>query len=311
MSRDPRPPLIVIVGPTGVGKTEIAIQLAEKLGGEIVSADSRLFYRGMDIGTAKPSLAERRQVPHHLIDVANPDQVWSLALFQREAHRTITSIQVRGCLPFLVGGTGQFVRAVIEGWEVPPAQPHPHLRKVLESWTQEITPAGLHARLGVLDPTAASLIDPRNLRRTIRALEVILSTGRRFSEQRKRAQSPYRSLMVGLNRPRPELYERIDQRIQAMFEAGFIDEVRHLLEAGYPPDLPCFSAIGYSQVIAYLQGKTSLDEAIILIKRSTRIYVRRQANWFKAEDPEIRWLQVDSGTVEKAESLIRQWLRTD
>jgi tRNA dimethylallyltransferase len=301
-------PLVVILGPTAVGKTEIAIQLAERLNGEIVSADSRLFYRGMDIGTAKPTAEERQRVPHHLIDVAQPDQIWSLALFQREARRIISQIHARGRLPFLVGGSGQYIRAVMEGWEVPEAAPDPRLRRALEHWANDISPAGLHARLASLDPQAAAQIDPRNLRRTVRALEVILSTGRLFSAQRQRAPSPYRLLLIGLNRPRPELYARIDARIQSMLQAGFVEEVRSLLEQGYSPELPTMSAIGYGEIVAYLQGKLSLDEAVAQIKRRTRIFVRHQANWFKRHDPSIHWFEVGADTVDQIERMIRNWL---
>lgn len=301
-------PLVTLVGPTAVGKTEIAIQLAERLSGEIVSADSRLFYRGMDIGTAKPSAAERARVPHHLIDVAEPDDVWSLAVFQENAHLAIADIQTRGRLPFLVGGTGQYVRAVIEGWEIPRAEADPRLRAVLQRWGERVTPAGLHQRLRALDPAAAGEIDPRNMRRTIRALEVILSTGRLFSAQRKRGPSRYRTLLLGLNRPRPELYARIDARIEAMFAAGFVEEVRALLAHGYSPQLPTLSAIGYREVCAVLQGTLTLDEAKTQMKRLTRQFVRRQANWFPAHDPEIHWFVAGEKIADEMERVVRGWL---
>ncbi|RIK24646.1 MAG: tRNA (adenosine(37)-N6)-dimethylallyltransferase MiaA, partial [Anaerolineae bacterium] len=200
------PPLILLIGPTAVGKTEIAIRLAETMDGEIVSADSRLFYRGMDIGTAKPAPEEQARVPHHLIDVAEPDETWSLAQFQREARRVIADIHARRKLPFLVGGTGQYVRAVTEGWSPPEVKPDERLRSELEKLKTERGIYWLHDRLKLLDPEAAAKIDARNARRTIRALEVILSTGRRFSEQRGQAESPYRLIAVGLTRPREELY---------------------------------------------------------------------------------------------------------
>jgi tRNA dimethylallyltransferase len=301
-------PLVVILGPTAVGKTEISIQLAERLEGEIVSADSRLFYRGMDIGTAKPTTADCARVPHHLIDVAEPDEVWNLAIFQRSAQYTIREIHTRGHLPFLVGGTGQYIYAVIEGWQIPESKPDLEVRSALESWVSEIGPDGLHNRLSVLDPVAASRIDSRNLRRTIRALEVVLRTGRRFSEQSVRGRSPYRTLLVGLSRPRPELYARIDTRIESMLEEGFEDEVRALLQKGYDPGLPNLSAIGYRQMIAYVNEEISIDEAVTLMKRRTRQFVRRQANWFKESDPSIYWFRVAQNTVEEIEALIRLWL---
>ncbi len=304
---DTRPLLIAIVGPTAVGKTEIAIQLAENLDGEIVSADSRLLYRGMDIGTAKPTLQERQRVPHHLIDVANPDETWSLAIFQKAARDAVASIQGRGKLPFLVGGTGQYIRAVLQGWQVPHMEPNPTLRNALEHWSSEIGLAGLHARLAVLDPQAAANIDFRNKRRSIRALEVILSSGRLFSAQRQRSPSVYRVLTLGLLRPREDLYARVDARIHAMLDAGFIDEVRFLLAQGFAPQLPALSAIGYQEMIHYLLGESSLEDAILLIKRRTRIFVRRQANWFKRNDPDIRWFNVDSGVIGELEAVIRSW----
>lgn len=302
-------PLIVILGPTAVGKTEAAIRLAERLQGEIISADSRLFYRGMDIGTAKPTPAERQRVPHHLIDVAWPDQTWSLALFQREAQRAIFEIHQRGRLPFLVGGTGQYIRAVIEGWEAPKVEPNPRLRRALEVWGTQIGAVALHERLALLDAVAAQGIDPSNMRRTVRALEVILSSGRRFSAQRSRTLPPYDCLLLGLRRPRAELYARIDARIQGMLQAGFVEEVRGLLAQGYAPDLPTLSAIGYGEMVQYLQGRMSLEEAIAQMKRRTRVFVRRQANWFKQNDPRIRWFWAGEDAVEQMEQAIRGFLQ--
>jgi tRNA dimethylallyltransferase len=302
-------PLIVIVGPTAVGKTETSILLAERLDGEIVSADSRLLYRGMDIGTAKPDAQDRQRIPHHLIDVADPDQVWSLAIYQQEARRVIAEIHNRGRLPFLVGGTGQYVRAVVDSWQIPRVEPDPHLRSTLENWGLEVGKDGLHARLAVIDPEAAANIDPRNVRRTIRALEVILTSGRRFSAQRGRSPSMYGTLTLGLTRPRPELYTRIDQRIESMINAGLVEEVRELLARGYSAHLPNLTAIGYREIIAYLGGKVTLEEATMLIKRSTRMFVRRQANWFKAGDPDIHWFNVSPNTIDEMEIVIRNFLR--
>jgi tRNA dimethylallyltransferase len=303
-----KPPLLVILGPTAVGKTEIAIQLAERLDGEIVSADSRLFYRGMDIGTAKPTSIERARVPHHLIDVTDPDQVWSLAIFQTAARQVISEVHKRGHLPLMVGGTGQYIHAVIDSWDIPAVKPNPQLRKVLEDWAREIGPDGLYTRLVSLDPNAAMKIDPRNLRRTVRALEVILCTGQLFSQQRKMGSALFTTLKIGLTRPRSELYIRIDSRIEAMFKAGLVNEVRKLLDMGYSLELPALSAIGYREVISYLKGNISLEEAIILIKRATRSYVRRQANWFKSGDQTIQWYDLTSQSISEIEFAIRNWL---
>ena len=304
-----RKPLVALVGPTAVGKTEISIRLAIRLQGEIVSADSRLFYRGMNIGTAKPTQAEIQQVPHHLIDIAEPDEGLSLAVFQELAYRAIVEIHRRGNLPILVGGTGQYVRAVIEGWRPPEISPDAGLRKALEAWARQIGSQQLHNRLATLDPEAAANIDFRNLRRTIRALEVIFSTGRRFSEQRVRHLAPYNSLLLGLSRPRPALYARIDARIQAMLAGGLVEEVQGLLAQGYQSDLPAFSAIGYREILAYLQGRISLEEAERQMRRNTRIFVRRQANWFKSKDPQIHWFEVGENTVSMMLSKICDWLR--
>ena len=299
---------MAIIGPTAVGKTSVSISLAERLGAEIVSADSRLFYRGMDIGTAKPTPEERQRVPHHLIDVAEPDQTWSLALFQQRARLAIADIHARDGLPFLVGGAGQYIRAVIQGWQPPQVVPDARLRLVLEAWAAEIGPLGLYERLRQLDPVAAEGIDPRNLRRTVRALEVILTSGERFSDQRRSNPSPYHLLTLGLIRPRLELYERIDRRIDAMIAAGLVEEVRALLDRGYPPDLPTLSAIGYREIVAVLQGDLILDDAIRAIKRATRVLVRRQANWFKPDDPGIYWFRADAEPERAMETMIQGFL---
>jgi len=303
-------PLVVILGPTGVGKSEIAIQLAEQFNGEIVSADSRLFYRGMDIGTAKPNVEERMRVPHHLIDVADPDNIWNLGIFQREANRAIKEIYTKQCLPFLVGGTGQFVHSIIEGWSVPAIEPNPILREVLTQWAENIGQLELHNKLAILDPQAAIAIDPSNLRRTIRALEVILTSGKRFSDQKKRGDIFYNLLLLGLICPRSELYHRIDERISRMLDSGFEEEVRRLLDRGYSPELPTLTAIGYGEIVAYIQGKISLEEAIVSMKRRTRVFVRRQANWFKENDPRIHWYQTGKTTLVDMQETINKWLIT-
>ncbi|MFO8037370.1 MAG: tRNA (adenosine(37)-N6)-dimethylallyltransferase MiaA [Anaerolineales bacterium] len=301
-------PLIVILGPTAVGKTKLSLPLAERFNGEIVSADSRLFYRGLDIGTAKPSPEEQERVPHYLIDVADPDQVWNLALYLREAKKAIQDIVQRGKVPFLVGGTGQYIEALVEGWRIPSVKPHPALREALRRWADEIGVPGMRKRLEVLDPEAAQRIDGPNLRRMVRALEVIFLSGEKFSEQKGKGPTPYRVLKLGLTRPREELYQRIDARIHAMMEAGFIEEVKALLEKGYDPDLPPLSAIGYRQIIHYLQGTITLDEAIRQMKSRSHSYVRKQANWFQKDDPGIRWFQVSERTLWEMEREISQFL---
>jgi tRNA dimethylallyltransferase len=299
-------PLVVIVGPTAVGKTELAIQLAERLDGEIVSADSRLFYCGMDIGTAKPTAAERARVPHHLIDVVLPDEPWSLSIFQKEARRVIAEIHARNKLPFLVGGTGQYIQAVIEEWELPAQVPDFRLRDVLEAWGREIGAVELHHKLSLIDPEAAARMEPRNLRRIVRALEVMMHTGQKFSAQRKKGVSPYRLCQIGLIRPREELYRRIDERIERMVADGLLSEVEKLLQQGYSQDLPAFSAIGYREMIQVIRGDIMLEEAVMLMKRYTRQFVRRQSNWFKENDPNIHWFELGQNRADEIENLLRQ-----
>ena len=306
--RSHKPPLILIVGPTAVGKTELAIQLAERLNGEIVSADSRLFYRGMDVGTAKPTPEEQARLPHHLIDIADPDEILSLAVFQQKARDAIADIHTRNKIPFLVGGTGQYIRAVTEGWTPPEVRPDEKLRDELERLKDEKGIIWLHDKLHSLDPQAAEKIDARNFRRTIRALEVILTTGKPFSTQRGQSKSPYQLITIGLTRPRTELYERVDQRIEMMFANGFLDEAKRLVEKGYSPSLPTMSAIGYRECIRVINGELSEEQAKAEIRRATRVFVRRQANWFKESDPNIRWFGVEASVVDEIEPYIRKSL---
>ena len=286
-------PVIFIVGPTASGKTDAGIRLAEYIDGEIVSADSRYLYRGMDIGTAKPNMEERKGIPHWLIDVADPDETWSLSLFQKAADEAIRDIHSRGKLPILVGGTGQYIRAILEGWSIPEGEPDHRLRTVLETWGKTIGAEALYKKLAIVDPEAAAKIEWQNMRRTIRALEVILTTGKKFSAQRTVTESPYNAVIYGMKRDRTELYNRIDLRVDMMIRQGLVEETAALLAKGYPETLPSMSAIGYKEICDYLHGKTNLEEAAQLIKFRTHNYVRRQANWFKPNDPQIRWIPPD------------------
>jgi tRNA dimethylallyltransferase len=301
--------LILLVGPTAVGKTDVAIQLAERINGEIVSADSRLFYRGMDIGTAKPTRQEQARVPHHLIDIANPDEILSLAVFQKMATDVIADIHARGKLPLLVGGTGQYVRAVTEGWSPPEVKPDEKIRDELGriASRDEKGRDFLYDKLKALDPEAAQKVDPRNVRRTIRALEVIMTTGRKFSEQRGQSESPYHLITIGLTRPRLELYARIDARIEAMFANGLLDEVKGLLAKGYSSELPTMSAIGYRECVSVIEGNSSVEQAKVEMRRATRIFVRRQSNWFKESDPNIHWFYAgEKDVTDKIFTFIRR-----
>lgn len=288
-------PLLVIVGPTGVGKTALAVRLAQDFELEVVSADSRQIYRMLDIGTAKPTPAEQAAVRHHLLDIAAPDQVISLADFQARASLAIQAILQRGHLPALVGGTGQWVKAVIEGWRVPQAPPDDALRAELAAQAEEMGEQALYERLTQVDPEAAAKIDPRNLRRVIRALEVFYVTGAPISCQQGKEAPSYRILAVGLTMPREKLYEHVDQRIDQMLAQGLLAETERLVEAGYGWDLPAMSGLGYRQMGQYLRGEVSLAEAAALIKKETRRFIRQQYNWFRLKDERIVWFELEAG----------------
>jgi tRNA dimethylallyltransferase len=305
--------LVVIVGPTAVGKTRLALRLAQEFGGEIISADSRQVYQGMDIGTAKPTLEERRRVPHHLIDVVAPDEPFTLAQYQERAYDAVADVLARGKLPFLVGGTGQYVRAVVEGWGIPRVPPKDELRAELYRQAEIEGEEALHARLREVDPVAAARIDPRNVRRVVRALEVYLETGQPMSELQRKKTPPYRILQIGLTMERQELYRRIDERVDRMIEEGLVEEVRRLVEQGYSYDLPSMSGLGYQQIGLYLRGEVSLEEAIQLIKHHTRRFVRHQYNWFRLDDDvptklAFRWFDVLSDPYGEIRELVAFFL---
>jgi tRNA dimethylallyltransferase len=272
-----------------VGKTATAIRLCSTFGGEVISADSRQIYRGMDIGTAKPTPDEQAAAVHHLVDIIDPDQTLGLAEYQALATAAIADVLARRRVPFLVGGTGQWVRGVIEGWGVPRVPPDAGLRAELEAEAANAGPQALHARLAAVDPQAAASIDYRNVRRVIRALEVYLKTGMPISDQQRRQPPPYYILQVGLTMPRPLLYARLDARIDRMLAGGLLDEVKSLVDRGYGLDLPAMSGLGYRQIGLHLAGKISLDEAVGLIKKETRRFVRQQYTWFRPSDPAICW----------------------
>ena len=301
--------LIVIVGPTAVGKTRLSLRLAQEFDGEIISADSRQVYRGMDIGTAKPTPEERRHVPHHLIDIITPDETFTLAQYQELACQAIDDVLARGKVPFLVGGTGQYVRAVVEGWGIPRVPPNEELRAELYRQAEREGPWALHDRLREVDPAAAGRIDPTNVRRVVRALEVYLETGRPISELQRKKPPPYRILLIGLTMERQELYRRIDERVDRMIEAGLVEEVRELVEQGYGYELPAMSGLGYQQIGMYLRGLVSLEEAIQLIKRHTRRFVRHQYNWFRLDDTSIHWFDVLRDPYGEIRELVASFLK--
>lgn len=280
-------PLIVVAGPTASGKTALGIALARAVaatgawaGGEIVSADSRQLYRGLDIGTAKPTRAERAAAPHHLIDILDPDDDFSLARYVALARDAIDAIHRRGAVPLLVGGTPLYVNAVVEGWRLPRVPPDPALRAELEAEAARDGLALLERRLAAVDPAAAARA-AGNARRVIRALEVYRVTGRPMSAQEGKEPPPYRILQLGLALARPALHARIDARVDRMVAAGLVDEVRALLARGYDPRLPSLSGIGYAEIVAYLRGETTLAAAVERIKTNTHRYVRHQETWLR------------------------------
>jgi tRNA dimethylallyltransferase len=285
--------LLVVVGPTAVGKTAYSLHLAERMAGEIVSADSRLFYVGMDIGTAKPTPEERARVPHHLIDLCRPDQAVSLGQYLRLAHGAIAEVHGRGRLPILVGGSGQYVRAVIEGWSVPEVPPNVTLRQALERLGRVEAGRWLRA----LDDEAAGRIDPRNLRRVVRALEVILVTGRPISRLQRKRPPDYDIRIIGLTCDREELYRRIDARVDQMMARGLLDEVRGLVAAGYGCGLPSMTGLGYRQLCAFLNGELELEEAVRRIKFETHRFARQQHAWFRPGMAGIEWIEAPPGNL--------------
>lgn len=302
-----KPKLIILLGPTASGKTSLAIQLAQALETEIISADSRYLYCQMNIGTAKPSAEELSLIRHHMVNCADLDQPWSIGEYKTKVEELIIDLNRAGKIPIMVGGTGQYIRAFMQNWQIPELEADHKLRDAIEAIGHEQGFEKLHQQLAILDPDAANIIDWRNHRRTVRALEVIFSTGQKFSQQRKSGASLYDLLVLGLRWERAELYQRIDQRIEAMLSDGFLQEVEDLIAKGYKADLLKMGVIGYSELIRHLEGEISLEEAIMLIKRNTRKYVRRQANWFKPDNPDINWFDAkDHEILTKMIELIDQ-----
>ena len=294
--------LVAIVGPTAIGKSRLAIQIAQQMNAEIVSADSRQVYRFMDIGTAKPSPEELAAVPHHLINIINPDEDFSLARYQQLASQAIQDIQARGALPILVGGSGQYVWSLIEGWGVPRVAPDQEYRRYLEKRAASDSGDDLYQELQQVDPVAAARIDPQNTRRIIRALEVYHRTGTPFSELRQKQPPPFTTHIIGLTTERNELYRRIDRRADAMIEQGLVEEVVNLLDMGYNFSLPALASIGYKQIGTFIREEVTLETAIQQIKFDSHRLVRNQYSWFRRNDPRIRWLDIteaseDTGIV--------------
>ncbi len=294
--------LVAIVGPTAVGKSRLALDLAERFDAEIIGADSRQVYRYMDIGTAKPSREDRSLVPHHLIDVVDPDEEFSLALYLRAARKAIETIGSRGRTALLVGGSGLYVWALLEGWQVPEVPPDPAYRRELESRARVEGGDTLYAELMALDPAAAERIDQRNTRRVIRALEVYRQDGCRSRLRRKRPFLDYR--VVGLTTSRSELHGRVDERVDAMMARGLVSEVEWLIARGYVLDLPSMSGLGYRQIGMYLKGELGIEDAVRRIKTETHRYVRQQYSWFSMKDTRIHWFEEEPGVHNRVSSLL-------
>lgn len=290
------PPLLVITGPTATGKSAVAVEVAGKVGGEIVSADSMQVYRHMDIGTAKPSQKEMRGIPHHLISIIEPDQDYSVAVFQKQAREVIAAIYKRGKLPILAGGTGLYVRSVIDPYDFTGACRDQSLRARLLQEAEKYGFELLHRRLTGVDRQTAEKLHPRDVRRVIRALEVYYLTGKPLSSYQKIAEntSPLYNLVVfGLKMERELLYRQIEQRVEAMLAAGLVEEVQSLLKAGYSARLTSMQGLGYKEMLMFLVGEVSLPRAVELLKRNTRRFAKRQLTWFR-RDERIRWLETGS-----------------
>ena len=292
-------PLIVLVGPTATGKSSFALALAQRVGGEIVAADSMQVYRGLDIGTAKPSADDRCRIPHHLLDIVDPDQPFTAADYVRLASAAIVEIRARGRLPIVVGGTGLYVRALFHGLCDGPGEMAP-LRETLHQEASQVGSAVLHRRLEAIDPESAAAIHPNDLFRIVRALEVAIASGRPISALRLEARRNHRPvpgpvLRFGLDRNRQELYQRIEARVEAMMDQVLLREVRNLLDQGYCGTLRPLRAIGYRHMIGHLTGQIGLDDAVATLKRDTRRYAKRQLTWFRHQD-EIEWLPVEGST---------------
>ena len=303
--------ILAIVGPTASGKTAAGIALAKKFDGEIVSADSRQIYRGMDIGTAKPSAAERAEIPHHLIDIRNPDEEYTVADFKRDAIAAIDDVAARGRLPILVGGTGLYIRAVVENLDIPKAVANPELRRKIENEIEAHGLAAVFEKLVTLDPEAAYVVDPKNPRRVVRALEVALSTGEPFTAQRRKNEPLYNVCEIGLNPSAEILRERIDRRIDGMMRDGLVAEVKELLKkyGGENGDgsraLPiAFDAIGYREIIDYLNGKCTEEEAVTAMKLNTWRFAKRQMTWFKKYG-NIHFVHDEHEAIEVATAFIK------
>jgi len=300
--------LVALVGPTGIGKSQLAIRLAQTFNGEIVSADSRQVYRYMDIGTAKPSPEELSLIPHHLINIVNPDEDFSLAQYQQLAHRTIDDIQQRNKLALLVGGSGQYVWSVLEGWGIPQVPPDPEFRHSLEEKAAKLGTDRLYQKLMKVDPMAAQRIDRQNVRRVIRALEVYRDTETPISQLQYKKAPLFNALIIGLTTDRGKLYRRIDSRVDQMIKQGLVAEVERLINMGYHLSLPAMSSVGYKQVGMFLKGEITLATAIQQIKYETHRIARHQYAWFQLKDDRIKWFDIQGKMDSEITTLVAQFI---
>jgi tRNA dimethylallyltransferase len=305
-----RRPLLAVVGATATGKSEAAVALAEALSGEVVSADAYQVYRGLDIGTAKPGLELRDRVPHYLIDVVDPEDGLTLARYLDMAHAAIDGVWSHGRLPVLAGGSGQYVWALLEGWQVPRVPPDERLRAELDAVAEREGAAALQARLRALDPEAAERLDPQNTRRLIRAIEVVTRTGMPLAACQTRSPIDAEALVIGLRMPRDEQYARLDERTDAMYAAGFVTEVERLRREGRGESGPVRTAVGYKEVSQHLDGAFDLAETVRRHKNANHRLVRRQGAWFKEDDPRINWFDAGPGAAYEVVTMASAWLKT-
>jgi len=307
--------LVAIIGPTAVGKSELALHLAQYFPLEIISADSRQVYRYMDIGTNKPSLAERAAVPHHVIDVIEPDEDFSLAMYHQLAAEALKAIKQKGKLPLLVGGSGLYVWSLVEGWKIPQVPPDQKLRRQLEDRAEQEGSHSLYQELQDIDPVAAAKINPSNIRRIIRALEIYHTTGQPPSQLQRKEAPGFPIMVIGLTQKRSELYRKIDWRADKMIQMGLVEEVEQLLKKGYSPALPSMSGIGYKQIGQFLRGEMTLPQAIDKIKYETHRLARHQYAWFRLSDNRIHWFDTSEAeakasiaTLNKVKGLIEGFI---
>ncbi len=305
-------PVIVVAGPTASGKTALAVKIAVRYNGEIVSADSMQIYKYMDIGTAKPDEAEKRGIVHHMMDFADPLKGYSVAEYTAAAHKVIAGITARGKLPIVAGGTGLYITSLINDVDFTENEGDPKLRRELWEYAEKHGAHALHDMLEEIDPVQAEAVHENNVKRVIRAIEFYRTTGIKMSEHQaesKHIRSRYDALMMMIDFEREELYERIDRRVDMMIEAGLVDEVRRLVGMGLTAEHMSMSGIGYKEVIGYLNGERSLEETVALIKQSSRRYAKRQLTWFR-RDKRIKPIPADENMEKTVFSLIDEWMRS-